>query len=85
MNWTYILLAVTLALIAIVIDWQKDKTSFVIAAKTNFLKYIAIVVIAGFFAGYALSLWWLRVLLVGAGVYFFWTFIVNLVKTKPKA
>jgi uncharacterized membrane protein (UPF0182 family) len=83
MNWTYILLAVVLAIAAIIIDWQQDRTSFLQAAKDHALKYIAIVVVAGFFAGWVLQFGWLRVLLVGAGVYFGWTFLYGLIKKKP--
>jgi len=51
MNWTYILLAFAMALISVIIDWQIDKTSFLAAGKKHIVKYIAIFVVGGFFAG----------------------------------
>lgn len=82
MNITYILLALVMALLSIVVDWQKDKTSFLYAAKTNVVKYLAILVVGGFFAGYLLDIWWLRIILVCTGIYWFWSFFAGLFKSK---
>lgn len=72
-----ILIALLMVVLAIIIDWQKDKTSFLTAAKMNALKYV------GVFAGVLLAAylpWWAVGLAAGACVYFFWTLIVNLFK-----
>lgn len=83
MNITYILLALLMALLSIILDWQKDRTSFAAAAQQNWIKYLVILVVGGFFAGYILEYWWIRIILVCAGVYYFWSLLAGLFKSKP--
>lgn len=79
--YIYILIGIGLALLASVIDWQKDRSSFAQAWKSNFLKYGAMIAACVFFGYIPKSF-----LSVASGtlVYFFWTLIVNLFKPKPK-
>jgi MFS superfamily sulfate permease-like transporter len=72
-----ILIAVVLAFLASVVDWQKDKTSLRAAWQQNFLKYIAIVFAVVFFQIFPPVLF---AIAIGCLVYFFWTLIVNAVK-----
>lgn len=81
----YILIALFVALAAIILDWQKDKSSFMMALETNWLKYIVVFVVVGFLTGYLFELQIIRYVfaaLAGTGVYFFWSFLVNLFKKK---
>lgn len=81
----YILIGLLITLAAIVLDWQKDKSSFLIALQTNWLKYAAIFVVVAFLTGYLFDLQavhYIFAALAGAGVYFFWSFLVNLFKKK---
>ena len=81
----FIIIALVVVLIAIVVDWQKDKTSFLAAVKSNWLKYLAILVTVSLLTGYLLDLAAARYIFAacaGAAVYLGWTLIVNLFKPK---
>lgn len=79
----YIIIALIAVFGAIILDWQKDKTSFLAAAQTNWLKYAAMFVFAGFLTGYLLDYKFFRyvlVILTAGGLYFLWSLVVNTVK-----
>jgi hypothetical protein len=78
----FIITALLVSFAAIVLDWQKDKSSFMSALKSNWLKYTAMFVISAFFAGYVLGIAAVRIILVATGIYFAWSLIVNLFKKK---
>lgn len=61
---------------ASIIDWQKDKTSFAAAWKTNFIKYIGMAV-GGFLIGSVPA--WMFGLLIASGIYYFWTLVSQIV------
>jgi len=79
------LIAFLVAIAAFVIDWQKDKSSIKDNAVKNWIKYAAMIVVGGLYFGLFQKLAIARYInagLVAAGVYFLWTFIVNLFKKK---
>jgi hypothetical protein len=81
----FIIIALLVTIIAIGIDWLKDKSTLVATLDLNWFKYAAVFVSGAFLTGYLLNLPVAHDIFcatAGAAVYFFWTFIVNLFKKK---
>ncbi len=85
----YLLTIIAIVLLAIILDWQKDRSSFGSAVKAHFLKYIGMAAGGWFLVGWLLSFATIRLILavlVAIAVYFFWTLIWDgLVKLFSRA
>lgn len=71
-----IIILVLAAIAASIIDWQKDKSTFILAWKKNFVKYSGMVV-AGFLISSVPA--WMFALLIASGIYYFWTLVSQIV------
>lgn len=71
-----IIILLLAAIAASIIDWQKDKTTFIAAWKKNFVKYSGMVV-AGFLISSVPA--WMFALLIASGIYYFWTLVSQIV------
>jgi hypothetical protein len=80
---TYVVAIVVLILIAIILDWQSDKSSFWGAVKSHWIKYAAMAFGGWFLVGWLLSFASVRLIvacLAAIAIYFFWTAIWNAIK-----
>jgi len=82
---TNILIALAVVLGAVIFNWQRDKTSFLQAAKDYWLQYIAVFVVTGFLTGYLLeSELGHRIfqIAIGFAIVVFWGIIFGWLKKK---
>jgi len=82
---TNIIIALLVVLAAIVFYWQKDKSSFLAAAKSYWLLYAVVFAVTAFLTGWLLdSEWGRRVfqVAVGGSIVFYWAFLSGLIKKK---
>jgi cytochrome bd-type quinol oxidase subunit 1 len=82
---TNIIIALFVVLAAIVFYWQKDKTSFLAAARSYWLLYVVVFAVTAFLTGWLLdSEFGRRVfqIAVGGSIVFYWAFLSGLFKKK---
>lgn len=71
-----IIILLLAAIAASIIDWQKDKSTFIATWKKNVVKYAGMVV-AGFLISSVPA--WMFALLIASGIYYFWTLVTQIV------